>query len=346
MLVFDGCCRSTFAQPTCSASVLQLAAYEFNPNFGARVLITISPVEGTVSYAMRHRYQIDNETVEEEIALADLQIALMLNPLASLHEFTALTTCEDGTIAEGATFFLDFANASSECPPPINLVIEFVNNAAIGFRWNVNSQADRYQVNYTPQGGATQTAETPIPSFIQEIVPASVHTFEVRSICVVPGILNQADQYGPAYRFSIVTVDDIKAFKLGCFEMEKVVDTAYVLQCTKHGDFGPNKDSFLLVHKNVCLTAVREPVLLQTSIYPNPANDEISISFGLRQSSIVAGDLLNIQGQLLQNWLSPALLDTGVHLRRLYLGKHPPGIYLLRIQTQEQVFVQKIFKLP
>ncbi|MBK7870089.1 MAG: hypothetical protein IPJ74_05040 [Saprospiraceae bacterium] len=63
------------------------------------------PGRRAVSYAMRHRYQIDNETVEEEITLlADLQIALMLNPLASLHEFTALTTCEDGTTAEGATF--------------------------------------------------------------------------------------------------------------------------------------------------------------------------------------------------------------------------------------------------
>ncbi|MBK7870090.1 MAG: hypothetical protein IPJ74_05045 [Saprospiraceae bacterium] len=59
-------------------------------------------------------------------------------------------------------------------------------------------------------------------------------------------------------------------------------------------------------------------------------------------SSIVAGDLLNIQGQLLQNWLSPSLLQYSVFTSIVFLGKHPPGIYLLLNQTQEEIFVQKI----
>lgn len=334
------------AQPTCGTSFLQLTAYEFSPTGGITITIGVTPAESVGEYNILHRFQLGDELIEETLTAPDLSLTLTLDPEAALHEFTALSTCEDGTMTEGSTFFLDLAGASLDCPPPTNLVIEFVNIFSAGFRWQGNAQADRYEVRYTPQGVPTLISETPVPSFVQELLPASLHTFEIRSVCPAPGITNAIDQYSPALRFSIVTVDDIKAFRLSCAEMEVVTDTAYQLQCTKHGDFGANKDSFLLVHQNVCLNALQEPVFLATEISPNPTDNVLNISYQLLQAGLVWGELLSTNGELIRTWLSPNWQHPGIYNYDITLNKLPPGIYLLRLYAKDQILTRKIIKMP
>lgn len=335
----------SLAQLACGASFLKLTAYEYSPTGGVRITIELSTVDGAVGYAILHRFQLGAEIIEETLPVSDLSLTLSLNPAASLHGFTAFSTCADGTTTEGATFFLDFAGASPNCPPPSNLVIEFVNNLSTGFRWQGNAQADHYEVQYTPQGGATQITETPVPSFVQELLPAVVHTFEIRAVCPAPGIINVTDQYSAAYRFSIVTVDDIKAFRLSCAEMEVIADTAYLLQCTKHGDFGANKDSFLLVHKNICLTAAWELVFQQMTLMPNPANHIVNISYQLLEPSVVSGALFDISGNLVRNWLPQQRQNPGIHYYNIILTDLPRGFYSLRLQARGQTISRKIIKL-
>lgn len=338
--------HSLDAQPACGASFLHLTAYEFSPTAGIMINIEITPAVGVAEYNILHRFQLGDERIEETLPTPDLFLTLTLDPEAALHEFTALSTCEDGTMTEGSTFFLDLAGASLDCPPPTNLVIEFVNNFSAGFRWQGNAQADRYEVRYTPQGAPTFTSETPVPSFVQELLPASLHTFEIRSVCPAPGITTVVDQYSPAYRFSIVTVDDIKAFRLSCAEMEVVTDTAFLLQCTKHGDFGANKDSFLLVHQNVCLNALQEPVFQATEISPNPTDNVLNISYQLLQAGLVRGELWSTNGELIRTWLSPNWQHPGIYNYNITLNKLPPGIYLLRLYTNGQIMTRKIIKMP
>ncbi|HMN91449.1 MAG TPA: T9SS type A sorting domain-containing protein, partial [Saprospiraceae bacterium] len=256
--------------------------------------------------------------------------------------------CSNNVETRGATFFLDFRDAMFDCPPPTDLVIETAGPEIAAFRWQGNSAADRYQVNYTPRNGLLQTSDTPVPSFVQALQPADVHTFEIRTICIQPGIASSVEVFSPAYRFSIVTVDDIKAFRLSCPELETIVDTAYVIQCTEHGDFGPDKDNFLFVHKPFCQpNATRSNTSVeQLLLSPNPVQHELYISYRLREPDWLGGDLLTAQGTIAQQWLPTQWHEVGDYRQVIATQDLPPGIYFLRLHNAYRILTQKVIKLP
>ncbi len=335
------------AQTTCPPTLVRLSTYVVNDANSVTVEITYLSVED-VRYALEYRFFLEDTFETALLPLIGGTILLTLHSEAIQHQFTIRSICSNNVETRGATFFLDFRNAMLDCLPPIDLVIEIAGPEIAAFKWQGNSAADRYQVNYTPRNGLLQTTDTPVPSFVQELQPTDVHTFEIRTICIQPGVVNNVEVFSSAYRFSIVTVDDIKAFRLSCPELETVVDTAYVIQCTEHGDFGSDKDNFLFVHRPFCQpNATRSNTFVeQFLLSPNPVRHELHISYRLRESDWLGGDLLTVQGTIVQKWLPTQWHEVGDYQQIIATQDLPAGIYFLRLHNAYRILTQKVIKLP
>ncbi len=71
-------------------------------------------------------------------------------------------------------------------------------------------------------------------------------------------------------------------------------------------------------------------------VYPNPANDKLIISTSNKGKEIKA-ELLNIQGQKM--WAGVIQEKTVIDV-----SSFPKGVYFLKVNNGEEVFVRKIIK--
>ncbi|MEI7847518.1 MAG: M1 family aminopeptidase [Chloroflexota bacterium] len=87
---------------------------------------------------------------------------------------------------------------------------------------------------------------------------------------------------------------------------------------------------YQLISVNNTIGAVAEPSgKYNIKIFPNPANDEISVSFSLDIPAMVSVNLLNISGELAVN-LSHESCSAGVYKNSFSICQ-PAGIYLLNV---------------
>jgi hypothetical protein len=78
--------------------------------------------------------------------------------------------------------------------------------------------------------------------------------------------------------------------------------------------------------------------------YPNPAIDEVYISFKLQKKEKVSLTIYNPQGQLIANPFENNLFDYGKHVIHLPLEKYnlTKGVYFYSLSVGDQVFTNKL----
>jgi hypothetical protein len=78
------------------------------------------------------------------------------------------------------------------------------------------------------------------------------------------------------------------------------------------------------------------------TIYPNPADSEISINFSLPEPSDVGISIINYMGQLVLQNSDKKKLDSGSHTIKVLVESLSKGVYLARININNRVFVKKV----
>ena len=79
-------------------------------------------------------------------------------------------------------------------------------------------------------------------------------------------------------------------------------------------------------------------------VFPNPVDNQLSISFGLDKNTAVKVSLFDLTGREIAVLLNVERLN-GQQLLNLPLVNLQMGCYFLKIDMGEQVVVKKIFKM-
>ncbi|TSA56642.1 MAG: T9SS C-terminal target domain-containing protein, partial [Planctomycetaceae bacterium] len=80
------------------------------------------------------------------------------------------------------------------------------------------------------------------------------------------------------------------------------------------------------------------------SVFPNPCTDRINITFTLQENAFVECTLYNIKGNKLKTFC-PGNLCSGTHQFEWDVHEIPPGIYLIKVDDQENSEPIKILHL-
>lgn len=96
--------------------------------------------------------------------------------------------------------------------------------------------------------------------------------------------------------------------------------------------------AFLIDSKTVIINSVSDEFLNEKiSIYPNPSNDELNISWEEKQIDQI--DIFNVQGQL----ISSKYVNRGEAITKLDVSNFQIGLYYLRIKSSDGIILSKSF---
>ncbi|MEZ5042618.1 MAG: T9SS type A sorting domain-containing protein [Saprospiraceae bacterium] len=335
----------TQTTPSCNASTLSLQSLDRGTD-GLLATFSLSPQPEVSDYQIRYQYLLAG--VEMENILADIPelFTLKLASDTGQHRFTLINICLEGDLHTGSQLLLDFNNSSFECPIPSNLQIEDLDNTFVSFQWAPEDRALFWHVKYETADGFVQEFDTPEPFVNQDLRSSNTHLFTIYAVCDDQALIgnNTLARQSPAIQFMIVTVDDIKALRVSCEDLNKIVIKAYRLYCTKHGHFGPNKEAFLAAHNDCMPNALPADIdaIRQVRVFPNPTNDYISLSLVLNQAIWLQVDLLSPNGQLVETFTPSLRLLSGQSVLRFLVKECRPGLYWIRIRTNHHFMMKKI----
>jgi hypothetical protein len=80
------------------------------------------------------------------------------------------------------------------------------------------------------------------------------------------------------------------------------------------------------------------PLSERVSVFPNPASEKITVSGDLGMGGIASYSIMNLAGQELLNGTMTSDSD-----RTLNVGHLPAGMYLLKVTTDKELAVKRIF---
>lgn len=83
------------------------------------------------------------------------------------------------------------------------------------------------------------------------------------------------------------------------------------------------------------------PALTDFLPYPNPFNEELTVSFSLEEDEEVLIQLRNLQGVLMKEWTEAYV--AGTHKSLLQFEDLPPGLYFLYLETENQRGVKRVW---
>ena len=77
------------------------------------------------------------------------------------------------------------------------------------------------------------------------------------------------------------------------------------------------------------------------SIYPNPADDFLNVSYSLNESSVVTFEILDLLGSTIGSPIISTKQQAGENVENVDLSDLPNGTYFLRIKTVDGSIVKK-----
>ncbi len=101
----------------------------------------------------------------------------------------------------------------------------------------------------------------------------------------------------------------------------------------------PNGDTTVTAYFTPIFTNVREEEMFNSAVYPNPANEEISIVVNQATEGLISAALYDITGRVI---LTTASEKSKVYRKRLALGDFTAGIYYLKITCSDRFRMHKI----
>lgn len=107
-------------------------------------------------------------------------------------------------------------------------------------------------------------------------------------------------------------------------------------------DFGINLDAliFPVIDITTGLNSVSKGNLTLLAAFPNPANNEISINFGLNQSSKVEVEIYDLTGKVI-NTIKLDNLEAGNHITKVNTSSLSSGVYMYSIKSENAKMFSK-----
>ncbi len=149
-------------------------------------------------------------------------------------------------------------------------------------------------------------------------------------------------------------IDTVENTHVYLWELSTELDSAcgYYIKLTSIGDGGvydysdrtfavsdyscSNSDVILTI-ENLSVNTDQQHL----SIYPNPAQDKVTMGFNVKQESVVKIQLYSMTGELLAV-VHESMMNSGVHEIIYDLSAYDPGLYLIRFTTGEQRVYRKL----
>ncbi|MBI3509137.1 MAG: T9SS type A sorting domain-containing protein [Bacteroidetes bacterium] len=78
------------------------------------------------------------------------------------------------------------------------------------------------------------------------------------------------------------------------------------------------------------------------TLYPNPANENVSVNYSLTENSAVEINIFDDAGKLMMRANEPGVLGAGDHKTELETSSLPPGIYFVKIIAGGSVITKKL----
>ncbi len=86
---------------------------------------------------------------------------------------------------------------------------------------------------------------------------------------------------------------------------------------------------------------VGEQFTTLAGIYPNPASEQLTIRYFLKESSQVNLQIIDLSGKTMQQ-IAHNKMAAGEHLQHIKIGHLPKGVYLIRMQTPEILQTERL----
>ena len=333
---------------SCPASSFSLTALE-NGTDGLQALFSLEEQPDVDRYTLRYQYFKEEQSIEENLDIIPPAFAIKLAADTGLHRFTLVNLCVDGDAHQGSQLVLDLRDSDLLCPIPENLQILDYNAGLISFEWNFNELAQSWHVRYDNAEGFVDEFDVLEPFVLQELTPSNFHLFTLYTNCEDQGFsTGHLLRRSPAIQFMIITVDDIKALAISCMELCVLTEKAYLVSCSRHGQFAANKLDFLSQHNCSCTSSsqLADNPFHSIQLYPNPAQHTFFLKFYLQEAEDISIVLLDSQGRRLEQ-LSPfRRFPPGQYALEYPLKGLPAGLYWLAISSGKSLKYLKIVAQP
>ena len=170
----------------------------------------------------------------------------------------------------------------------------------------------------------------------------------IETVIMEPVIINYTvtfiveDMDGNTINLAVITLGDVQN-EAGNYVFEEILPGEYEYLVQKEGFFDKT-GALTLTDEDIThtVTLVEDDTYLheisagQPIIYPNPANSTVTVSF--TGNSIMMLELVDMHGQVVYH---DELKDFNKHVT-IHVGTFTPGVYLLRIITDEAIYINRL----
>ena len=96
------------------------------------------------------------------------------------------------------------------------------------------------------------------------------------------------------------------------------------------------------ISRNTPTTAISAPSNLDATVYPNPAYQEVNLTYTLPERQAVLINIFNSNGMLVHQLLPKQTKDAGKHSLHFYTNDLNTGMYFIDIQTEKNRIYRKV----
>lgn len=159
-----------------------------------------------------------------------------------------------------------------------------------------------------------------------------VHTGDIKQIDEVMGGSGWASQNSLILHFGLGTTTKVDSMVLKW--PNGLVETYYNLEVNQ---------KYIVEENNMPSSSThQEDNIQRLEIFPNPVSNQFSIELELKQKRNIQIDLINVYGNIIQQWINPRQPNGEISLQWQRPTKLPNGIYYLRIQLDKKHFTRKL----
>jgi hypothetical protein len=112
---------------------------------------------------------------------------------------------------------------------------------------------------------------------------------------------------------------------------------------TVTGDYNQNASDTITEAVSTGINAIAND-LSGFSAYPTLMNDNVTLSFDVKEASGVSASLISMEGQTVKTFMSQELLGQGTFKRTFSVDGLATGVYLVRVQVGNASLVTKVVK--
>ncbi len=240
-------------------------------------------------------------------------------------------------------YYRTFGGSSNRWGDYAAIVIDPVDGDAWAFSQTAIS-------NGTASGGEDGRWGVFIEEFTNLALPVEWLSFEAKQVNGIAQLVWETASEYDCEAFEVQVLDNnewLSVDRISCLNQTQRATYEVDVPLPKPGNYmfrikqlDYNGDYSYSAMKSVTWTS--DEVTLQSTIYPNPVSDILSIDFDIQKPQNITFDLVSISGQ--QMWTSQSYYLKGQVTEEVSMLEFPAGIYVLRLESEDQTTLYRIIK--